>query len=95
VRVDLYSAAATTDSVGQTGKSSNGNVTEFTAARNTTEDRTSLSSNSASVIALTQAAQQTFSARAEKVQSLQNAVSTGQYQVDPGKIADALTKADV
>ena len=53
-------------------------------------DRTTLSSNTASVKALTTQAMQTASARQAKVDVLKQSVEDGSYQLDPAKIASAM-----
>lgn len=58
------------------------------------EDTTSLSSGTASVRALTEAAFGSVS-RADKVAALQQAVQSGRYTTDPVEIASALSRERV
>ena len=58
------------------------------------EDSTSLTSSMASVQALTDAAFDTTS-RTATVAALRQTVQSGQYTIDPARIAAALSKADV
>lgn len=58
------------------------------------EDTASLASGVASVQALTDSSFGA-AARADKVASLRQAVQSGQYTVDPARIAAALSKADI
>ena len=85
------SARSMSSSVADTTRSS-------TAFANTqqlpTEDTISFASGASSVQALTDAAFD-MSSRASKVASLQQAVRSGQYAVDPASIAAALVKADI
>ncbi len=53
-------------------------------------DRTTLTSGSGSVSALVSQAMSSPEVRQDKVQSLQQAVSNGSYQIDPDKIAGAM-----
>jgi anti-sigma28 factor (negative regulator of flagellin synthesis) len=64
------------------------------ARQSTGEDTTSVSSEMASVQALTQAAFNTGS-RTAKVALLRQAVSSGQYSADPSNTAAALSRADI
>ena len=59
------------------------------------EDTTSLTSASDSVQNLTQTAMAADPARAAKVQSLKQAVSQGQYSIEPEQIASALSSAKI
>ena len=67
---------------------------EYNLRQVSTEDTATLTSGSASIQALADAAFDTTS-RTAKVASLQQAFQSGQYTVDPAKIAAALSKADV
>jgi flagellar biosynthesis anti-sigma factor FlgM len=53
-------------------------------------DRTTLTSGSGSISSLVSEAMSTPDIRHEKVQSLQHAISSGQYKLDPDKIAGAM-----
>jgi flagellar biosynthesis anti-sigma factor FlgM len=64
-------------------------------SRPVAEDTTSLSSNSGSVNALTQQALQPSPTRAERVTALKQAVSSSEYKLDAGKIADALANSQI
>lgn len=89
MRVDLYAPSATTELSNVSAKGS----TAPTAAAQTSqspEDRTTLMSGSDSISSLTSLAMQSGSARADKVQALQQAVSKGEYQPNPSAIADAM-----
>jgi flagellar biosynthesis anti-sigma factor FlgM len=54
------------------------------------EDRTTLTSDSASVGSLTKAAMSSPAVRQDNVDRLRAAVNSGQYELDPGKIASAI-----
>ncbi len=96
MRIDLYNVTASIEATRQSSKLSAENSQ---AAKNRslsqTEDTTTLSSSSDSVQSLTQIALETIPSRTAKVDSLKQAVSSGQYQLDPAKIADALATSDV
>jgi negative regulator of flagellin synthesis FlgM len=53
-------------------------------------DRTTLTSGSGSVNSLVSEAMHSPEVRQDKVQSLQQAISSGQYKLDPDKIAGAM-----
>jgi negative regulator of flagellin synthesis FlgM len=55
-----------------------------------TDDRTTLNSSGNSIQRLTTQAMQSPEIRQDKVDSIRQAVDSGQYQVDPAKIADAM-----
>jgi flagellar biosynthesis anti-sigma factor FlgM len=54
------------------------------------EDRTTLTSDSAAVETLVSTAMNSPAVRQETVENLRQAVSGGQYQLDPAAIADAM-----
>ena len=54
------------------------------------EDRTTLTSDQQSVSALVSAAMSSPEIRQDKVESLQQAIKNGSYQLDPGKIAESM-----
>lgn len=59
-------------------------------AGQSSEDRATLSSDSTSVNSLVSTALSSPEIRQDKVDSLQQAISSGQYQIDPGKIASSI-----
>jgi negative regulator of flagellin synthesis FlgM len=70
--------ATSTDSV-QTGQ-----------VQNSGEDRTTLAFDHANISALVSQAMSSPEVRQDKVDALRQAVSSGEYKVDPGKVADAM-----
>jgi negative regulator of flagellin synthesis FlgM len=54
------------------------------------EDRTTFNSGGSSVEILTKQALQSPEVREGKVEAIRQSVSSGQYQIDPSKIADAM-----
>lgn len=70
--------ASATDSV-QTGQIQNGG-----------EDRTTLAFDHANISALVNQAMSSPEVRQDKVDALRQAVSSGEYKVDAGKVADAM-----
>ena len=99
MRVDSYSSTAAASATEQVNKAGGDQTTSLKklphATKSQTEDKTTLTSGSDSVKALTTTALQTDPSRAAKVASLKQAVSSGQYQLDPAKIADSLSSSDV
>jgi flagellar biosynthesis anti-sigma factor FlgM len=59
-----------------------------------TGDRTTLNSTSSSVQLLTQQALQSPEVRQDKIDAIRQSISSGQYQVDPAKIADAMIASE-
>ena len=72
-----------------------GQAAKIATSTSYAEDTTSLKSASDSVRSLTSAALAIDPARAAKVQSLKQAVSQGQYSIEPEKIASALSSAEI
>jgi flagellar biosynthesis anti-sigma factor FlgM len=54
------------------------------------EDRTTLSSNSTSVGSLVSKALESPEVRQDKVQSLRQSINSGEYELDPDKIASSI-----
>lgn len=89
MRVDLNNSAA--GQIGNEPSSKRVNAENFPAqASDGSGDRTTLTSGSGSVGALVSEAMSSPEVRQDKVQSLQQAISSGQYQLDPDKIAGAM-----
>ena len=89
MRIDLYNSAAS-----QISSEPN---SQQVSAQNTansghvdTEDRATLTSDSTSVGSLVSTALNSPQVRQDKVDSLRQAVSSGQYQIDPQKIAASM-----
>jgi negative regulator of flagellin synthesis FlgM len=89
MRIDLYNSAAS-----QISSEPN---SQQVSAQNTansgqvgTEDRATLTSDSTSVGSLVSTALKSPQVRQDKVDSLRQAVSSGQYQLDPQKIAASM-----
>jgi flagellar biosynthesis anti-sigma factor FlgM len=57
-------------------------------------DRTTLNSDGKSIQLLTKQALQSPEVRQGKVEAIRQSVSSGQYEVDPGKIADAMIASE-
>ena len=89
MRVDLFASSAT-NAVSNVAAKVSSTPTGADKVSQSPEDRTTLMSGSDSISSLTALAMQSGSARAEKVQSLQQAVSRGEYQPNPAAIADAM-----
>ena len=89
MRIDLYNSAAshlTNDTAPKQAASEQ--VGESHAASG--EDRLTLSSGSASVDSLVSTAMNSPEIRENKVASLQQAISSGQYKLDPHAIAASM-----
>lgn len=56
------------------------------------EDKATLSSDSASVDALTAKALQSSEVRQDKIEALRQAVKNGSYKIEPDKIAEAMIR---
>ncbi len=89
MRIDLYNSAATQIASEQTSQQ----VTTPNAASSghaDSEDRATLTSDSTSVGALASTALRSPEIRHDKVAALQQAIGSGQYELDPGKIAASM-----
>jgi flagellar biosynthesis anti-sigma factor FlgM len=97
VRIDRYGSAATTEAVTQSKASTAdaASTTKLSSPNASTEDTATLSSGSDSVQSLTNTALQPDPSRATKVEGLRQAVTNGQYKLDAGQIADALSSSTV
>ena len=88
MRIDLYNSAAsqlTNDPASPQG------VSESAAGSSSpSEDRITLSSGSTSIDSLVSAAMNTPAIRHDKVASLQQAISSGEYKLDPQAIAASI-----
>ena len=95
MRVDSYASSATSEVSNVATKDSSAQASGLNTLANGPEDRTTLMSGSDSISSLTAQTMQMGAARNEKVQSLQQAVSSGDYTVDPAKIAEAMVSGSV
>jgi negative regulator of flagellin synthesis FlgM len=89
MRIDLYNSAANELSSEQTSQK----VSSEKAAKSglsQTEDRATLTSDSASVGSLVSTALSSPEVRQDKVDSLKQAISSGQYDLNPTKIATSI-----
>lgn len=89
MRIDLTNAAASqlaNDSTAQAVKGQN----SAPSAVPSTEDRTTFTSDQASVGQLVSTALQTPEIRQDKVAALQQAIGSGQYKLDPASIAASM-----
>lgn len=89
MRIDLYNSAAS--QVGNQAdpkqvKSQSAPASELADGG----DRTTLTSGSGSISSLVSEAMSSPEIRQEKVASLQQSISSGQYKLDPGQIAGAM-----
>lgn len=71
-------------------QASNGAIS---VALSATEDRTTFTSDSRSVEAMTSAAMKSPEIRQDKVAALRKSVSSGEYQIDPSKIAGSIAES--
>jgi negative regulator of flagellin synthesis FlgM len=89
MRIDLYNSAANELASEQASqKASTENAAK--AGLSQTEDRATLTSDSASVGSLVSTALNSPAVRQDKVDSLKQAVNSGQYDLNPGKIAASI-----
>jgi len=89
MRIDLFNTAASQIA----GQPNPKQVKSQGAAASEVEsggDHATLTSGSGSISALVSEAMNSPAIRQDKVQSLQQAISSGKYQLDPGKIAGAM-----
>ncbi|MFP5230525.1 MAG: flagellar biosynthesis anti-sigma factor FlgM [Acidobacteriota bacterium] len=87
MRIDLVNTVAS-QIANEAGSQATGAQSASVAPRE--EDRATLVSNAGSVNSLVSAAMSSPEIRADKVASLQQAISSGKYQIDPAKIAASM-----
>ena len=98
MRIDLYGSAATgaeqvSSAATQAGKSQTAVQPEHQAgAVQPDADRTTLSSGSLSVASLTSQALAAGGGRSDRVEALRQSVNSGDYQLEPDAIAQAILK---
>lgn len=89
MRIDLYNSMAS-----EIANEQNSNQVQSRSVQSSdagdTGDRTTLSSGSGPVNALVSQAMSSPEIRQDKVQHLQQAISSGKYQIEPDKIAGAM-----
>jgi negative regulator of flagellin synthesis FlgM len=73
-----------------TPRGNNNNAASTSQVHNAGEDTASLSFDRASVGSLVNQAMGSSEVRQDKVDALREAISSGQYKIEPGKIADAI-----
>lgn len=89
MRIDLFnSAAAQVPNEGNAQPAKAGIAPSV--EQNDSGDRTTLTSGSTAISSLVSEAMNTPAIRQDKVQSLQQAIANGQYQLDPHQIAGAM-----
>jgi negative regulator of flagellin synthesis FlgM len=94
MRIDLFNSTATELSNEQTSQK----IAAENAAKSdlsTTEDRATLTSDSASVSSLASTALSSPEVRQGLVDSLKQSVSSGQYELNPDKIAASMVDENV
>jgi len=89
MRVDLTNSAAS-QLANEPGAQSVNSQSAVAPETQATEDRATLTSDQASVSNLVSTAMQSPEIRQDKVAALQQSVSSGQYKLDPGKIAASM-----
>ena len=91
MRIDSYSPSSSPAEVSNSPGVSKADVQgSATPTASAGEDRTTLTSDSAAVETLVSTAMKSPAVRQETVENLRQAVSSGQYQLDPAAIADAM-----
>jgi negative regulator of flagellin synthesis FlgM len=90
MRIDLYNSAASQISTEPNSQQVSAQNTGNSGHVDNTEDRATLTSDSTSVGSLVSKALSSPQVRQDKVDSLRQAVSSGQYQLDPQKIAASM-----
>ncbi len=91
MRIDLFNSAASQIASEQSSQQVNAQNTAKTGqSASESEDRATLTSDSTSVGSLVSAALSSPEIRQDKVDSLRQAISSGQYDLDPAKIAASM-----
>jgi len=73
-----------------TSRGNSNSAASSSQVKNTAEDTASLSFDRASVGSLVNQAMGSSEVRQDKVDALRAAISSGEYKIEPGKIADAM-----
>jgi negative regulator of flagellin synthesis FlgM len=89
MRIDLFNSAASQIANEQSSQQVNAQNTAKTG-QSASEDRATLTSDSTSVGSLVSAALSSPEIRQDKVDSLRQAINSGQYDLDPAKIAASM-----
>jgi negative regulator of flagellin synthesis FlgM len=89
MRVDLMNSAAS-QLANEPGAQSVNGKNAVAPETQASEDRTTLTSDQASVSNLVSTAMQSPEIRQDKVAALQQSIGNGQYQLDPAKIAASM-----
>lgn len=89
MRIDLTNSTAS-QIAGESNMQKVNSANVDAASASGSEDRTTLTSDTASLSSLVSAAMNSPEIRQEKVASLQQAISSGQYQLDPAGIAASM-----
>ena len=89
MRIDLIDSTAS-EMVGELNSQSANTGKSAPVSTGAPEDRTTLTSGSAAVSRSTSQAMSSPEIRQEMVQSLQQAIQSGQYQLEPDQIAGAM-----
>lgn len=93
MKVDLNSVdTSTLSSVASTQRGQNANAAASATAADAEvgEDKTTLTSDSAGIKALTTKAMESSEVRQDKIEALRQAIKSGQYKLEPDKIAQAM-----
>jgi negative regulator of flagellin synthesis FlgM len=89
MRIDLFNSAASELSSERASQKATGE-NSAKSGQLQGEDRATLTSDSASVGSLVSTALSSPEVRQDKVDSLKQAISSGQYELNPGKIAKSI-----
>jgi negative regulator of flagellin synthesis FlgM len=88
MRIDLFNTAASQISNEQSSQVSVQNAAK--SGQSDVEDRATLTSDSVSVSSLVSTALNSPAVRQDKVDSLRQSINSGQYELDPEKIAASI-----
>jgi flagellar biosynthesis anti-sigma factor FlgM len=89
MRIDLFNSAAA-QVMGEQSSQRIGSSGAAKGALSEADDRATLSSDSVSLKSLVATALSTSEVRQDKIDGLRQAIGTGQYQLDPSKIAASI-----
>jgi negative regulator of flagellin synthesis FlgM len=94
MRIDLFNSTASQIASEQSSQQVNASNTSKSGLSNE-EDRATLTSDSTSVGSLVSTALSSPELRQDKIDSLRQAIGSGQYDLDPGKIAASMVDEQV
>jgi negative regulator of flagellin synthesis FlgM len=90
MRIDPFNSTAASQVASEASSAHAAAQSAISSGKSGTEDRTTLTSDTASVNSLVSLALSSPAVRQDKVDTLRESVNSGTYEVDPSKIASSM-----